>query len=669
MVALVALVALVTAGCAGAPQREPAIEALEEGAVGEAIPSLDERALLLLLVDRQLYEPYVVQLAANGGPELRGVLAMTLGRVGDPRGRRLLEGMLLDEEVMVRRVSAFALGVLGLAESKPALLRAVSDVDRTVGSLAIEALGKLKAPVLEVGDSLAAVSDEEHWPRLLPHLFRFEGVEKVVLARDGLSVADTDLRARAAYALGRDALADAAPTLRRLLEDPQPWIRGWAARGLGQVGEGADLELLLPLLRDSEPSPIIQALRAAGRLLEEGKAAAPQEWVPEVLRLMSAADPGVRNTAVAISGHWSFSAEVAAELVRLADRLSGSLSAEALLSLARARHPLVAAVVGRAVGSGESALRVSAVTATEFLGETQLLDLLLEDPEPQVRAAAFERVMTGAGDERAAALLRRMLGDSDPAVRATGLSLAEKRPLAPLELLTQAITRPDSRRLVEVGILGARAVQARAEAAPLERAAIVEMLEELASGGELSIRRAAVEGLAELQQPRPAIGSLDTGRSLDQYRELVRRTRRARWVELRTAGGRVLLELACGQAPLTCMNFLNLARQGFYDGLTWHRVVPDFVVQSGDPRGDGWGGPGYTIRDEINLLRYDRGVMGMAHSGPDTGGSQFFITLTPQPHLDGGYTAFGRVVGGWEVLQRIVQGDRIDRVVEVERGD
>ena len=89
--------------------------------------------------------------------------------------------------------------------------------------------------------------------------------------------------------------------------------------------------------------------------------------------------------------------------------------------------------------------------------------------------------------------------------------------------------------------------------------------------------------------------------------------------------------------------FLQLAGQGYFDGLLFHRVVPDFVAQGGDPRGDGWGGPGYTLRDEINRLRYGRGAVGMALSGPDTGGSQFFVALAPQPHLDGGYTVFGQV--------------------------
>ena len=136
-------------------------------------------------------------------------------------------------------------------------------------------------------------------------------------------------------------------------------------------------------------------------------------------------------------------------------------------------------------------------------------------------------------------------------------------------------------------------------------------------------------------------------------------------VNIETRHGTLVVELACEQARMTCLNFMQLARQGFYDGQVFHRVIPDFVVQTGDPRGDGWGGPGYTIRDELNRMPFARGVLGMASSGPDTAGSQFFIALSRQPHLDGRYTAFGRVVHGEEILDRLVQGDRLERVVVV----
>jgi cyclophilin family peptidyl-prolyl cis-trans isomerase len=114
-----------------------------------------------------------------------------------------------------------------------------------------------------------------------------------------------------------------------------------------------------------------------------------------------------------------------------------------------------------------------------------------------------------------------------------------------------------------------------------------------------------------------------------------------------------------GAAPMTVESFVSLARAGFFDGTTIHRVVPDFVVQAGDPRGDGTGGPGYAIRDELNPIPYERGRIGMALSGPDTGGSQWFVALSRQPHLDGGYTVFGEVAAGMEVVDRIEQNDRI----------
>jgi cyclophilin family peptidyl-prolyl cis-trans isomerase len=131
---------------------------------------------------------------------------------------------------------------------------------------------------------------------------------------------------------------------------------------------------------------------------------------------------------------------------------------------------------------------------------------------------------------------------------------------------------------------------------------------------------------------------------------------------LETDRGTVEIELAILDAPLTVANFIALARKGFFDGTAIHRIVPDFVVQDGDPRGDGEGGPGYTIRDEINERPYLRGTVGMALDWEDTGGSQFFITHSPQPHLDGRYTVFGQVVAGMDVVDRLVPWDVIRRV-------
>ena len=123
------------------------------------------------------------------------------------------------------------------------------------------------------------------------------------------------------------------------------------------------------------------------------------------------------------------------------------------------------------------------------------------------------------------------------------------------------------------------------------------------------------------------------------------------------------MELLPEAAPLTVDNFVQLAQRGYFRNIAFHRVVPNFVIQGGDPRGDGNGGPGYAIRCEINEELYDRAAVGMALSGKDTGGSQWFVTHAPQPHLDGGYTIFGRVVTGMDVVDRIVRGDVIQSIV------
>ncbi|MGI8813578.1 MAG: peptidylprolyl isomerase [Pyrinomonadaceae bacterium] len=136
---------------------------------------------------------------------------------------------------------------------------------------------------------------------------------------------------------------------------------------------------------------------------------------------------------------------------------------------------------------------------------------------------------------------------------------------------------------------------------------------------------------------------------------------------LTTDKGMFTIELWPEDAPLTVDNFIKLARSNYFNGLEFHRVVPNFVIQGGDPRGDGNGGPGWSIRCEINMLPFDRGAVGMALSGKDTGGSQWFVTHSPQPHLDGGYTVFGRVSeSDMKVVDTIVRGDKILSVRIVE---
>ncbi len=649
-----------------------------------AVEDLDERALLLLLADRKSYDPLAAAKALGGGEELRRQAALTMARIGDLRGGPVLESLLGDASPRVRRAATFGLGELGevgppggrqtgRGDGSKTLLGLLTSEDRETGRLAVESLAKLGVPLETVVGRLIEAPSEELFPRLLPSLFRFEGAAVVRWAEQGLEQEDSrppgggpagNLHAMAAYALGRNPLPEGAALLRPLLADADPWVRGWAARGLGTVGERDDVLRLRPLLDDPAPGPIIQALRAARRLIEDAKVAPPRDWTPRLLELMADPRPGVRLTAIEVSAVWLLDEDLSAALLSLA---ASGLRRErelAWLALAEGEDPRATALMLQLAGDPDPVLRARAAEAAGFLRAVPVLDRLAGDDNPGVRVAAFDTRLAGEPPD-AAEWVRLALEDPDPAVRASALGWAEDHPVIDMRALLAAMATTWHDRIADARVTGVRALAARAVAVDSERDAVVAVLEELTRDRDLLVRRAAARALADLGEEPPPVGTVRSGRTVEAYRQIVQRTAGTRRVDLVTDRGTIGLELACPEAPLTCLNFLQLAAQGYYEGLSFHRVVPDFVVQAGDPRGDGWGGPGYAIRDEINTLRYRRGAVGMALSGPDTGGSQFFITLAPQPHLDGGYTVFGQVVAGDDVLYRIVQGDLIQRIVEV----
>jgi len=246
------------------------------------------------------------------------------------------------------------------------------------------------------------------------------------------------------------------------------------------------------------------------------------------------------------------------------------------------------------------------------------------DAEWRKRAAVAGAAGGAPTGEQSLRIAESLLTDSDARVRAAALSgiAPDTSRITPRvrELLELAAADPD--RMVSER---ARALLSRRAEDESERAAPVRDMRWYAD----VVRAIVVPSL----DGRPVRATLNTER------------------------GPIVIEFVGAEAPLTVQNFLDLARGGTFRGTRFHRVVPNFVVQDGDPRGDGSGGPGYSIRDELNRHRYDRGVLGMALSGPDTGGSQWFITHSPQPHLDGGYTVFGRVIAGYGALDSVVQGD------------
>lgn len=317
-----------------------------------------------------------------------------------------------------------------------------------------------------------------------------------------------------------------------------------------------------------------------------------------------------------------------------------------------------------------AALADAAALAPSPARGTELATPLLRDPDPRVRQSAVAAVaafLDSAGGAPRRAAVVDALRDADFFVRATALlALADSARASevPAVLASYALAARDSGNDARIGAIRYLAGAWRRDSAAfgdsLRRA--VQAL----SASDDPLVRAEAHGLSPLSAWP---GTEGTPRALRWYQDVVRDfvspalagpLPRAR---IETARGPVTLELLAVDAPLTVENFTRLARAGFYRNVRFHRVVPNFVAQDGDPRGDGNGGPGYAIRDELNLQRYTRGAVGMALSGPDTGGSQYFLTLSPQPHLDARYTIFARVVAGQDAMDRLVQGDAITNIV------
>lgn len=188
------------------------------------------------------------------------------------------------------------------------------------------------------------------------------------------------------------------------------------------------------------------------------------------------------------------------------------------------------------------------------------------------------------------------------------------------------------------------------------------LLEEALQIPDKPVARAAAGALKELTGEDYSSRMVQEGKSTQNFTAADIQNLTGARATIQTNKGNIEIAFYPDLAPLTVLSFVRLAQKGYFDGLLIHRVVPNFVIQTGDPRGDGWGGPGYAIRSEFSRLRYTRGMVGMASAGTDTEGSQFFITHSEQPHLDGKYTIFAQVKNGMAVVDALQVGDRMKKV-------
>jgi cyclophilin family peptidyl-prolyl cis-trans isomerase len=290
-------------------------------------------------------------------------------------------------------------------------------------------------------------------------------------------------------------------------------------------------------------------------------------------------------------------------------------------------------------------------------GEARLVGML-QDRDQRVIPAVL-RALIAAKAPNAERILIDQLKADDFVVRSTAAnSLASLKAMGAVPALVEAYraTAGDSTYVARAAILTAVNTLDPAAARPLLQAALQDNDWAVRIKAAMLLRDQGVTDTAATIRPAP-VRPMD-----DATRQFLVAPPFSPHAFVQLDKGTIEIELAITDAPLTSANFMDLARKGFFNGIAIHRVVPDFVVQDGDPRGDGEGGPGYTIRDELNQLPYLRGTVGMALDWKDTGGSQFFITHSPQPHLDARYTAFGRVVNGIELVDRIQPGDVIRRV-------
>jgi len=307
----------------------------------------------------------------------------------------------------------------------------------------------------------------------------------------------------------------------------------------------------------------------------------------------------------------------------------------------------------------EKSVPVRAAVATSLTDPARLGDLASGDQEALVRTAAAGALLDL--EEVPAEVARSLLEAEDAAVREAAVALVEPGPSE--EAVPALVARGGEESSPDVlgAILEQLGSRATDGALPVEEAVLREMLARAPQVGGRPDRLA--RDLARRLSLDVAFPPSQIPPELEVRLDDAAAIRSAR---VHTDRGEFRVELFPDVAPVAVANFARLADDGFYDGLLFHRVVPAFVVQGGCPRGDGWGGPGWTIPDEVSGLPYDVGAVGMARAARDTGGSQWFVTLTPQPHLVGDYTLFGRVSHGMHVVKALQQGDHIQSV-RIER--
>lgn len=638
---------------------------------------------------RDAFAPAIRAALASPEPELRRAGLWALARIEEVGTSTLAAPRLLDSDPEVAAAAAFALGQIGDAHAqatlrqglagtaaKPAALRALARCG--TASVAEDLAARLDAPSATVR-AAAALSLGLLKKRLPKAVAPSYAIRLVPL----VTAPEPEVRFGATYALARFVGPEAAVGLVAALTDTDPEVRMWAAIGLGR--SGANPSVLDAVMRDPDWRVRAAAAAALGRMA----AASPTEAGRAVSRIdalasqsfarVSKGDRLAGGRAMHVLGAAIAAAEQAGrpgrrvlEKLEQATWETENLPPSASRDLARVQCA-AAVALDRLDGAAQRVKTCGKGTFSEarrqqlwmrLLARARRIDAVAEisafarNPDPSLRTSA----VLALGDvvsAQSTEVLLGLLDSNDPAVVSGAIEILARpdraglRPPALAERLFDAVERlrqqPDDSLVVgpidALGNLGedARPLLGRARAwlddpRPAVRRRAAKLQERL-TGVPTPFGRTRGGPLVKRPLPWP--------RSV----ELV----------LETERGALVLGLDGGKAPRFTGTVRALAQAGFYDGLSFHRVVSTFVTQGGCPRGDGWGGPGYTVAGETSPAPFVRGAIGVATNGRDTGGSQLFLMHAYHPHLDGQYSWIGRVLEGIDVMDALQEDDRILR--------
>ena len=627
--------------------------------------------------------PDLLRLIDDPSGAVRRRSAVAIGRVGLSDGVPALVSALADPLAEVREIAAFGLGLIGDAAAVEPLVAALRDVSPVVQGRAARALATLGATAtVDVIRTMVSMHVTEAYD-IDPEELGYPLTPRIEAFRSGLyalaALGDYDALAAAILTDDGDPVLWWWPVAHALRQVGDPRAAGplmtlvgiqgsvgvaIAAQALGALGDTSAVPALVELVdpRRRDARVVITAVRALAELGDDTAA-------PALRRLLRTPDLERPLLLELVEALGAVGAPDSTDvMVELLTHRWPPLRGAALRGLARLDPDLFVLVLSGLQRDAEWQVRADLARALAFVDPDVgafRLAMMLEDEDRRVIPAVLRSLVTLRAPNVVDALLAG-LSDSDVVVRKTAATL-----LGELE----------ARRAVDA--LAAAYRDAASDPSYLARAAVVDALARVGGAAALDTLRAAVgdadwavrvraaHHLADLDpssdagtaiRPAPLRFPVEAYRSPDLVTPSV-----SPHVFIDTDRGTIQIELAVNEAPLTADNFMRLARSGFYNGLLVHRVVPNYVVQAGDPRSDSEGGPGYTIRDELSPLPYIRGAVGMALDWADTGGSQFFITTSPQPQLDARYTVFGQVIAGMDVVDELERGDVI-RAVRVWDG-